>query len=283
MRDESKEPNAKAIRAIAKSILRLKPLAVVLTGGDPLFSPHLKLAVECLSGRVGLLVDTSAYTLTNSHVSLFKKHGVSVRISCDAEDPELNQSQRPLFSGYPNLAVRWASTAEAAFAGISHCLESRIPVTVQTVATSRTVHDLPGFGDKLYKLGVTAWRVFKVADSASRHEPYIELVRTVDTQGKRLPGKDGDGPYKYIFQKLIDLSRSRWSSRMAVQVTLNETPNAVILVGPDGKFYTESNVRLGKVEIDPQKPKQPRLSAIRSRVNMNAHMERYLNLTSVLK
>jgi hypothetical protein len=41
---------------------------------------------------------------------------------------------------------------------------------------------------------------------------------------------------------------------MVVQIALNETPNAVILVGPDGSFYTESNTIVAKVILDEENP-----------------------------
>jgi hypothetical protein len=66
---------------------------------------------------------------------------------------------------------------------------------------------------------------------------------------------------------------------MVVQIAPNETPNAVILVGPDGTFYTESNTMVAKVILDDESPKRPRLEAILNKVDMAAHARRYLNLT----
>ena len=67
---------------------------------------------------------------------------------------------------------------------------------------------------------------------------------------------------------------------MSVQVSSNQFPNAVILVAPDGTFLTESNLESqdsGKVILDDDLPKAPRLENIRNRVNMFAHTARYLN------
>jgi organic radical activating enzyme len=58
MRNEALEPTSADIEHIVESILSLNPLVVVVTGGDPLFSGHLAEAVQLLSGKVGIVVDT---------------------------------------------------------------------------------------------------------------------------------------------------------------------------------------------------------------------------------
>jgi hypothetical protein len=109
---------------------------------------------------------------------------------------------------------------------------------------------------------------------------YTKLAGTVGSDGAPLPGKRGEGPYPYIFEKILHLSQTRWKRQMAVQVTFNEAVNSVVLVSPDGVFYTESNTQLGKAIIDPVRPNEPRLIALTRTVNMAGHLCRYLNLTS---
>jgi MoaA/NifB/PqqE/SkfB family radical SAM enzyme len=279
MRNEAQEPDSNNIDKTAKAILSYNPLVIVLTGGDPLFSPHLKHAIELLSGKVGIVIDTSAYTFTKSHLELFKKHKVAVRISFDSERPKLNQAQRPIYAGYPKLVKIGRPTVAAAVEALCQCLDEGISVTVQTVATKKNANDLVALGDKLYRLGVRSWRIFKVAPSEKRYENYQKLVGIYTDRGKKVSGKKAKGPYEFVFKEIREAYLNTWKQTMAVQVTYNETPNAVILVGPDGRFYTESNVALGKALIDASNPTHPTLSAIKSKVNMLAHTARYLNLT----
>jgi sulfatase maturation enzyme AslB (radical SAM superfamily) len=279
MRDEALEPKSVDIERIVESILSLNPLVVVVTGGDPLFSGHLAEAIHLLSGRVGIVVDTSGYTFTPKHLELFKQHHVSVRISLDSERPKVNQAQRPLHRKYPKLAKQGIPTAVAALNILCQCLEAGLCVTVQTVATKKNANDLVTLGDKLYRLGVRSWRIFKVAPSKARYAGYMKLVGAVTDKGKRVEGKKARGPYDFAFDNVLDAYHNRWHHNMVVQIAPNETPNAVILVGPDGTFYTESNTTVAKVRLDEEHPKRPRLDAILSKVNMQKHAERYLNLT----
>jgi hypothetical protein len=152
-------------------------------------------------------------------------------------------------------------------------------VTVQTVATKKNANDLVTLGDKLYRLGVRSWRIFKVAPSKKSYEGYKRLVGEVTDSGKKITGKKARGPYEFAFRNVMDAYEHRWHRNMVVQIAPNETPNAVILVGPDGTFYTESTTTVAKVILDDENPKRPRLDAIMSKVNMQKHADRYLNLT----
>lgn len=156
------------------------------------------------------------------------------------------------------------------------CLDSDVPTTVQSVATKRTVNDLSGLGDKLFRLGLRSWRVLRVTPSVTSMAGF-ELLEGI---GKRQPKRVKEGAYGYVFRKLVERHKSTWSSSMAFQVTNNREPNSVILVSPDGRFMTESATRPGKVLIDHDRPARPSLDALNTMVNMPAHVARYLNLTS---
>ncbi len=275
MRHRVAEPNEDDIVSYAEEILKLKPLVVVLTGGDPLSSPYLEKAIEILSGKVGLVLDTSAYSFSEKKLKLFKEHNVNVRISLDSEIPELNQRQRPLLINNKNSKL----TAIPAIDAICRCLDEKISLTVQTVATKKNSNDLLSLGDKLYRMGVRSWRVFKVAPSEIKINGYKKIVGESKDSGEKYHGKKARGPYAYNFELLTKASSYRWNNEMEIQVTFNERVNAVILVGPDGKFYTESNVRLGKALIDEENPQSPSLESIKHKVDMIGHAERYLNAT----
>lgn len=280
MRQEHLEPGADEVRRIAQVILSYQPLVIVLTGGDPLFSPFLPDAIKALAGKCGIVIDTSGYTLNSKHLELFREHNVSVRISLDAERPKVNQAQRPLYSKYPSLPRSGKGTTEAAVEAICKCLDAGLSVTVQSVATKKTANDLLSLGDKLYRMGVRSWRVGKVAPSEARMDGYRLLIGSMMDDGRKVKGKKSQGPYEFIFNQLRDAYANSWHHSMAVQVMHNNIPNAVVLVGPDGIFYTESNVGIRKVILDTDHPKSPSAEAIRSRVNLSAHAERYLNLTT---
>jgi MoaA/NifB/PqqE/SkfB family radical SAM enzyme len=279
MRNDELEPTANQIQEIAEVILAFKPLVVVLTGGDPLFSPHLPTAIRSLVGRAGIIVDTSGYTIRDDHVRLFSENRVSLRLSIDSQVPRVHEMQRPVSSLYPKLVER-GDTLAAAMEALCRCLDAGLSVTVQTVATKKTANDLVGLGDTLFRLGVHSWRIFKVAPSHARMEGYKQLVGTHTDDGRAYKGKRAKGPYAHAFARVLAARASQWKNQIAIQVTYNETPNSVILVAPDGRFVTESNTGMGKVLLDRQHPMAPTIESMRSVVDMAGHAARYLNLTT---
>lgn len=266
MRGRCKEPNESDIRKISKNILSYHPLTVVITGGDPLVSPHLNLAIKLLYKSTGIILDTCAYTFNKLHLELFRKYGVFVRISLDSEIPRINKKLRAIRKKETKQDQQEMSSTEAAILALSKCIKENIPVAVQTVATSINRSDIPSLGDKLFKLGIRNWRILVVAPSATNLDVYKKLIG--DKRGQRRF-------YNNILKSIHKYYYNNGNRDMPIQVTQNWPPNAVILVSPEGSFYTEYK---GKLLLDKKYPHKPRLSAIFEKVNRQAHCERYLNL-----
>jgi len=276
MGDNIKEPEEGDIESIADNILSYNPIAVVLTGGDPLFSPYLGRIIDVLRGRVGIMIDTNAYCFTSKHLRMFQKYQIAVRISIDSEIPRVNDELRPVHSSFKRVQARHPDLApgslEPAVNALCECLDESITVSVQSVATKGTANDLPALGDKLFRMGVRSWRVHKIAPSSGRMKVYKELIGG--------PKKER-GMYKHVFSELIKAYENRWQRKMALQLTHNVPPNAVILVASDGRFYTESNVSPGKLLLDEHYPFKPRIKEVFKKINKDGHVDRYLNLSSV--
>ena len=172
------EPSTDTIKNTAKSILKYQPLVVVLTGGDPLVSPYFEEAIKLFHKKVGIIVDTSAFTLTQDHIRIFKEYGVFVRISLDSEIPRINNYLRPTLSKFKKLKKGHNDSTICAVEAILACLDNNIRVGVQSVVTKKNRSDFGGFGDKLHKLGVSGWRILMIASSKCNADTYLELRGT---------------------------------------------------------------------------------------------------------
>lgn len=281
MRGRVGQPTADALRDAAERIEQLSPVVVVLSGGDPLFGPNFFRALPLLSGKVGLMLDTSGYTLTAKHIAMLKEHDVVVRLSIDSVFPRVQGVQRPLDDVLTRSRVTRRSSLDAALDALDRLLNAGITVAVQSVATKQNLPDLPALGEHLMQLGVAHWRVLKVAYAQPNREVFWKLVGGVPGAPPDFLASRPKSPFGYTFAKLMLLSQTRWRGRMTVQVTDNERVNAVVLVGPDGLFYTESTIRAEKVLIDRERPKLPRMSRLAASVDWHAHAARYLNTTSL--
>jgi hypothetical protein len=161
---------------------------------------------------------------------------------------------------------------ETALDAIIECVDTGLKVGVQSVATKKNMSDFEALGSKLFKLGVTGWRILMIAPSSVNFKEYIELHGDKISQNRFVT---------YIQKQVKTRHQANWYNRMSIQITKSENSNAVLLVAPDGTFLTETNLNkpgIRKIIVDKDSPKEPKIECIRSYVNMNAHTARYLNL-----
>ncbi|MFC2007638.1 radical SAM protein [Chloroflexota bacterium] len=270
MYGKCKEPSTEEeIERIVHNILLVDPLVVVLTGGEPLVSPYLEQAIKLLHRKVGIIVDTSGYTLSEKHIQLFRDYGVFVRLSLDSEIPRINDFLRPIL----NISIKKhgsRSSSNSAVEALFNLIKNDIKVSIQSVATKKNQSDFEYFANTLYKIGVSGWRILLITKTRDNKLQFDKLVGDKISQ-RRLND--------YIYKNLLSKQQKFWTNKMSVQVTNNQNPNAVVLVTPDGAFCTESNISadVGKVLIDEVYPTRPSIESIHNTVNMYAHTARYLN------
>lgn len=268
MRKNTLNPSLNEIVKIGKCIIDLKPLVVVLTGGDPMVSPYLTNAIELLKGKAGILVDTSGYILREEIADFCKTNNVGIRISLDSSFPEINNFQRPLFN---KKHQRNRNLIDNETASIKMCLEKQIPLTIQTVLTDYNYKVLLQLGDFLFNQGVKVWRIQKLQEPSDeiKKESYASLNNSKEN---------------YIYEDLIRIIRQRnrtqWNNSISIKFTQNskDNRNSVILVSPDGRFFTEKINNQGKILIDSKSPYNPSQKSILKFINHSAHLLRYLNV-----
>jgi sulfatase maturation enzyme AslB (radical SAM superfamily) len=260
MRQASDEPTQAQVKRMAKTILSYRPVSVVLTGGDPLVSPNVVVALAALTGKAGVIVDTNGFGLTGEHLRLFREHDVYVRVSIDSESARTSNELRP-----PNDSS--TCSLNTALDCLDRCMRNHVRVGVQTVVTKENSSDLMSLGYRLRKLGISSWRLQIIANHTSFAPSKYQALRP-----------NMERFHRNIIQDLRSRNKTVWDEGMCIQVVDNQVPNAVVLVLPDGQFCTELP-GAGKVPIDPRNPCRPSNSAMSAgALNLDAHADRYLNL-----
>lgn len=268
MRKNVNNPRLTEVIRIVENILDLNPLVVVITGGDPLMSPYLKDAVKSLHDKVGLILDTSGHQLKPDMAKFLRDYNVSIRISLDSDNPEVNNIQRPLMN---KKHQRKRDGIKVELQAIKTCLELDLPLTIQTVLTNRNAASIIEFGEFLVKMGIQIWRIQRLQEPS--HKILKDDYRMLNLNSE-------DRSVDNAIRKLKSRSKSEWKERISVKITENNysNRNSVILVSPDGKFYTESINTSGKFLIDTENPHTPSRKAILKFINHSGHLVRYLNL-----
>jgi MoaA/NifB/PqqE/SkfB family radical SAM enzyme len=253
------EPTIETIQQIASRILSYNPLAVVLTGGEPLTSPYLEKCIEILHGRTGIMIDTNAVFLNDDTLQYIKNFGAVLRVSLDSPIPRVNDKLRP-FAKSTRVPSSQNSALKSAMEAVSLCLANNVPLTVQTVASKKNWNDLPELGLRLFRLGVKSWRVHLV--SVHKSSPKYKML-VVPLKSR-----------KEMLRRLVSLRNQ--SPGMDLQIIDDASRDSVVIVSPDGKYLTESATGKGKILIDPNSPFEPDISMIFTSVSAENHARRYL-------
>lgn len=247
---------------VAKNILQTNPLAVVLSGGEPLMDKNnLIEGIKVLGNKTGIIVDSNGYEYDDNLALLFKKYHVVVRISFDTFHGIQNSKARPLKSTTDNQKV-----LNTIIANISKYRAKKIPVLIHTVVTPVNKNCLEDMYRKLPLLKVNGWRLFEVVkpNDKNKEDQYKKLM----TYGK---SNSVDESQKEILKELrMFRKKIKSSSDFSVQIIQSPSgrSNSVVLVLPSGKFVTESRLRNEKTEIS--------VASIFSKVDLIDHYERYL-------
>jgi MoaA/NifB/PqqE/SkfB family radical SAM enzyme len=250
------------ISETALKILSLHPLAVVISGGEPLMEKAKMIeAIQILGNKTGIVVDTNGLIWNDDIVKQFKKYNIVVRVSLDSLHGETNSKIRPTRDKKTNKSS--LSTI------IKHIVDYRkndIPVLIHSVMTSNNKSSLDDLYAKLPALGVNGWRIFSVIrpNDEGKKESFIEVMK-YRNQGNF---EEQQSEIKRKVKHFMNSHVSKPSFSIQIIQTSENDKNSVVLVLPDGKFVTEHKFSNHKTEI--------KVDAIFKSVDLGGHFERYL-------
>lgn len=256
-------PTKEDIKNNVKKILKQHPLAVVLSGGEPmLHSELIKEAILKLGEKTGLIIDTNGTFIVPDLLPILRKYNVVIRVSLDSLKPKNNSKVRP----YKDKQIQKQAGLNTILDNINRYRSYNIPVVVQTVATTINKSDLSDLFIELPKLGVQGWRIFMpiIPNNKDRQETFMSLM---------IKREESWVSTKQAIKKDIDRikSKSRKCPDFPIQFIEGEDSikNSVLLMLPDGAFATESIYSQEKIILTD--------NDIVNKINFAAHMERYLN------
>ena len=239
-------------------ILSYSPLAVVISGGEPLLHPFFCSIIKKLHGKTGIIVDTNGILLTEELVQFLKEKDVVVRISVDSLIDKNDRITRQICD-----RKRQPDNLSTVLKAVELCIRKELALVIHTVVTAANKNDLLSMGEKLYCVGVHVWKLMQLVD-----------IKTNET--KRLAVSYQSSEH---FSRLIKHSvNAMWQDRMRVIIQENNprSLNATVLVSPDGHFLTQAVSGNKKIPLDPSYPNMPREEEIRKRLDLWEHRKRYM-------
>ena len=249
---------------VAQNLLSMNPLAVVLSGGEPLLEKQKIIDVlGVMGGKTGIMIDTNGLLFHKELVPLLKKHNIVIRVSLDALKNGINSKIRP------SKAPQGSSTdVNTIIQNIVNYRHADIPVLVHTVVSPINKSCLKDLFDQLPRLNVNGWRIFTLVrpNDEAKKESFDKLmkvgkVKNMDEAERNLQ--------KGINNFLKDL-KSQSDFSIQILEAMNLRRNSVVLVLPDGTLTSEGMFKSAKTGIDKEN--------LFKRVDLRSHYERYLGL-----
>ncbi len=256
-----KEFEQTSISDTAKRILTLNPLAVVISGGEPMLEKEKLIeAVESLGNHVGIIIDTNGLIWDDTIVGLLRKYNAVIRVSLDDVREKINGKVRILRDNKKKKGA-----LSVIVANIIAYRKNNIPVLIHTVVTSHNKNALSDLAIKLPGLGVNGWRLFYVIKPNNKDKATFDKAMNYRSDGK-YEDQIADIKLKVADFKGKHLSKSDFS--IEIIPTNDSSKNSVVLVLPDGKIVTELLFEQQKGAISED--------SLFSNVNLWGHYERYL-------
>lgn len=259
MNSPSLEPDLKRVRETIENIRICQPVAVVITGGEPILSPYLEIIINELTQFSSVVIDTNATLLTEGHVKLFAKKQIHIRVSIDSPRPQINAKTR-----LANDKKKYGEYFSQIMAALILLNKYKVPTTINTVATTKNYDDVPILRETMQKFGVRKIRVRPVEKWGTDDASYLAMLGS-NTRRKRFEER-------LRYDKKID-------NLPPLYYNMHRPRNSIILVSPWGVFYTESELdNQRKIVIDENSPFLPDEEVLKRKIDVHAHSSRYLKM-----
>lgn len=249
---------------VAKELLDMNPLAIVLSGGEPLLEKSkLKDVLNTIGNRTGIMLDTNGLIYQQDIVPLLKKYNVVVRISLDSLLNSVNSKIRPQKDKKNNeLGV------QTIVKNILLYKEAGISILVHTVLSTMNKKHIEDLSIQLPLLNVNGWRIFTIVrpNDDAKKDSFDKLMKYGKVKTIEEAEKNIQKEMTYFERKF------KSESHFHVQILQGSTTkhNSVILVMPDGKLMTEGMFKSAKTIIEKD--------SLFKKVDLRSHYERYFGI-----
>ena len=257
--EEYAMPTREIVDETIDRILEINPLVVVLTGGEPLLSPHLKHVVKRFYNKVNIIVDTNGLLITECDLEFYKAHDVLFRISMDLPDNEINEKTRisPHKTSMKGLMDGFELLDDL---GISYVVST----VISNFNELQLEFMLPAIFWKCISSSLKGWRLL---DMQPCHG--IDISKYAGCPITKFP-KTFDATKLYL-KYALDILRKDTNNPEALilQTSNNADEHSTILVMPDGTITISNGSDATREVVE--------MAELKRVLNNRAHQNRYLS------
>ena len=228
---------------IINNLKSLKPLVVVISGGEPLLYPKLKYVLNELTNFCSVILDTNGLCLDTSFINYCKDNKILIRVSLDDHRSYINDNIR--ISSIKNSTTIVLSK-------IQKLLGLNANFIIHSVLSDKNSNRIVEFGELLLNIGIKFW----------------EIQVVVPFKGDRLS----------LEEDLCQLEKFSLNNENKLKIkihTNNEDEKGIILINPKGEFLTRKTNSLEKEYIDLNNIYNPPLNILMNALDIHNHFKRY--------
>lgn len=246
----------------AETILKLNPISVGLTGGEPTLNPKLEEILRFLRGKAATVLDTNGTTpQLQKLIPLLKENHTTVRLTVDILDDEILHLVRPEYhvTGC-NHSTGTFSQTQILKKNIRSIVEAGIPLVIHTVLTRYNIGKLEKTAEMLIRLGVKRWHFYPV-NYSEKCSTMFDTIRV-----SRQEACD-----------YTDLLREKYGRDLTITCPRNDVgfrERLILMVDCHGRFLVDT-VYHGSAFIG-RDPCHPEKEEILSMMNFDGHKEAYV-------
>lgn len=252
----------------AETLLKLKPMCIGLTGGEPTLNPRLRDVLRFLRSKAATVLDTNGTTpQLRKLIPLLAESHTTVRLTVDILDDEILGLIRPRYHGPESSSPKCGksvepfSQVEILKMNIRAIVEAGIPLVIHSVLTRHNIGKLEKTAETLIGLGVKRWHFYTV-NYSEKCKAFFD-----DIQVSRQEACD-----------YTDMLREKYGRDLTIICPRNDIgfrERLTLMVDCHGRFLVDT-VYHGSafIGVDPCHPKK---EEILSMMNFEGHKEGYLS------
>lgn len=243
----------------AKNILKLDPLTIVLTGGEPTLNKHLKEILDFINGDALTIIDSNGTTDVWSALIPSLKTSI-VRFSIDSLRVNTINKVRP-----SSNCIFTSDQIPAITRNINILSSNDILVTIQTVVTKYNVNELDEIYNYLIQNGIKHWYLSMVKCSEKCSNIYRDIYPT-------------DEEIELIKHKVKTYNQNK--IRVKLSIEKNAFDNSRVFIDKAGMFFVElADKGITYIGANPTKPA---ISEICDELNLTTFYDLYINKKNIV-
>ena len=240
------------------NILNLKPVTIILTGGEPTLNKNIKAILNYIGNNAITIVDSNGTYMFFEELIPYLKNSV-VRFSIDSLDPEIIKKVRP--SKIVNDTVNQISKIEK---NIQILISNGVPVIIQTVMTKYNIDELENVYHFLLKNNIKRWYISAVKYSEKCKDNYNEMGLNEKEIVK----------INQFVEKINDINTT-------FSIEEDAGARARLFIEKSGKFFVDTIV--DGIEYIGVNPYSPTINEIHEKLDCKKHYDLYIKRKNIVK